>query len=507
MSGAAAVSAAIVAPLAVGDPERYAGLSALLAIEAGVVFILFGWLKAGFVSQFVAPSVQVGFMFGLGLTIIVGQAAKVLGVSSGEGTFFQQVRHLLSHLDEVNGWTVVVGLSGLAAMLAFMRLMPAAPAALIVVGVAILLVTLFGLADRGVSVVGEISRQVPLPAVPKGVDLGDLITLFPAALAIALIGYTETNSVSEQFAEEHKYDIRPNQELVALGAANILSGLFKGFVTGGGASQSAANDKAGAKTQVAILVMAALIFLTAALLLPIFENLPQAVLGAIVISAVVGFVNVPALQRVRRLRGDSFVFAIVALVGVLVLGVVPGLLLTVVLTVLLLMGHLSRPPSSLLGGLPGTRVFVSTDRHPEAIVDPEVLIFRPDVPLIFINAGWLRDSFRERLRQADPPPRVVVIDLQMSADLDIKGLDALTQIADELSERGVELRLANVHAPVQDMLRRGGLATKIGESRIFWTIGEAVRDGDVEATSNGRGLPGVDEVRTGRRAAGDSRAV
>jgi high affinity sulfate transporter 1 len=470
MSGAAAVSAALVAPLALGDPERYVDLSAALAILAGLIFIVLGWWKAGFISQFVAPAVQAGFLFGLGLTIIVGQAAKLLGVSDDEGSFFQQLRHLLAHLDETNGWTAVLGLAGLAAMLALGRLAPAMPAALIVVGLAIVVVSLFDLADRGVAVVGHIARDVPLPTLPTSIRFDDLGALFAGALAIALIGYTETNSVSEQFAEEHRYDIRPNQELVALGAANISSGLFQGFVTGGGASQSAANDKAGAKTQVAILILAALTFLTASLLLPLFENLPTAILGAIVISAVLGFLNVPALRRIRRLRGDSFALAIVALAGVLVLGILPGLLLAVALSVLLLLGRESRPSTSVLGSLPGTRAFVDVARNPEAEVEQRRLVVRFEAPLLFVNAGWLRDSLRQRIRETTPPPTIVVLDLQMSADLDIKGLDTLAKLAEELTESGIELRLANVHGHVRDMLRRGGLEAKFGQERISATM-------------------------------------
>jgi sulfate permease, SulP family len=473
MSGSAAVSAAIVAPLAAGNVSRYAGLSSMLAIEAGLIFIVLGLGNAGFVSQFVAPAVQTGFLFGLGMTIIVGQASKLLGVSGTEGTFFQQLWGLLKQLDETSGWTAVIGIGGLAALLAFKRLMPAAPAALIVVAASILVVSIFNLEDHGVAVVGNISREIPLPALPSDVHLDDLIALFAGALAVAVIGYTETNTVSEQFADEHKYDIKPNQELIALGTANIMSGFFKGFITGGGASQSAANDKAGAKTQIALLVMAGLIALTSALLMPIFQNLPLAILGAIVISAVLGFINVPAMQRIRKLRRDGFAMAFAALAGVLVLGILPGLLLAVALSVLLLLGRESRPTNTILGALAGTSAFVDAATHPEAVVDPRVLIFRYDAQLIFINASWVRDTLRERVRLADPKPRVVVFDFSLSTDLDIQGLDKLSRLSEDLDELGIELRLANVHQKVRDMLERGGLASKIGENHIYRTLDEA----------------------------------
>jgi SulP family sulfate permease len=474
MSGSAAVSAAIVAPLADSNLERFAGLSALLAIEAGLIFILLGWLKAGFVSQFVAVAVQTGFLFGLGMTIIVGQSFKVLGIAGKDGTFFQQLWHLLKNLDETSGWTAVIGLSGLAALLLFKQFMPAIPAALIVVFAAILIVSIFDLGDHGVAVVGSIDREIPLPALPKGVHLDDFIALFPGALAVAVIGYTETNSVSEQFADEHKYDINSNQELVALGVANIFSGIFKGFITGGGASQSAANDRAGAKTQIALLIMAVLIALTSALLMPIFKNLPLAILGAIVISAVMGFINVPALRRLRLLRKDSFVFSIFALIGVLVLGVLPGLLISVALSILFLLGRQSRPSSSILGNLPGTSVYADTVRYPEALLDPRILIFRLESPLIFINASWMRESLRERVRATDPSPEVVIFDMQFSHEMDIQGLDKLARIEDDLRESGIELWLANVHFEVAEMLRRSGISARIGENRIHQSLPDAV---------------------------------
>jgi sulfate permease, SulP family len=227
--------------------------------------------------------------------------------------------------------------------------------------------------------------------------------------------------------------------------------------------------------------MAGLIALTSALLMPLFENLPQAVLGAIVISAVLGFVNLPALLWLQRLRRDSFVVAVFAAVGVLLLGVLPGLLLAVALSIVMLLGYQSRPADSVLGQLPGSRIFVDSSRHAEAVVRPDLLVYRLDAPLLFINAGWMRDALRERLRQLDPRPRVVVIDLEMSGDLDVKGLGTLTQVEADLAESGIELRLANVHGRVLDVLRRGGFAAKIGESRIHRTLESAVNDGSAAA--------------------------
>jgi SulP family sulfate permease len=325
-----------VAPVALGDPARFRDLSAALAILVGIVLVVLGVLHVGFVSRFISAAVQAGFMFGLGLTIIVGQVPALLGVSKGGGDFFPQLWHLLTHLGDANGWTAAVGLAGLALLLGLKRVAPSVPAALLVVVAGIVVVALGGLADHGVAVIGRIEGAVPTPALPD-VGWDELLALLPGALAIAVIGYAETATVGESLADEHGDSVQPDRELSATGVANVLAGLFQGFIAGGGASQSAANDRAGANSQLVSLLVAGLTVLTAVALLPLFRDLPQAALGAIVISAVVGFLNLPALRRIRRLRRDSFALALFTLLGVLVLGVLGGLLVAVAISVVLLL--------------------------------------------------------------------------------------------------------------------------------------------------------------------------
>ena len=250
-SATAAISASLVGSLALGNIGRYTDLSMMLAILSGILFILLGYWKLGFVSQFIATSVQVGFLFGLGMTIICGQVFDLLGIESTSGPFYKQFWGLITHLDETNGWTAVIGVGGLIALFALKRFAPGVPSALLLVGVAIVVVTVFNLADHGVAIVGQIDRAIPLPGIPTDIKFSDLATLLPGTLAIVIIGYSESVSIAEQFADEHKYDIKPNRELTALGVSAMLSGFFKGFISGGGASQSAANDRAGAKTQFA----------------------------------------------------------------------------------------------------------------------------------------------------------------------------------------------------------------------------------------------------------------
>lgn len=472
-SSTAAISAAIVAPVALGDPERYAAASAALAMLVGVVLIALGLLRMGFVSRFIAAGVQVGFMFGLGLTIIVGQLPKLLGVPPGDGTFFGQAADLLGHLGDTNGWTAAIGLGSLAVLLGLKRVAPAVPAALAVVVAGIALVALFDLSARGVEVIGSVDGGVPLPAIPS-VSWHDLLGLLPGAVAVAIIGYAESATVAESMGTEHGYDVEPDRELRAVGIANILSGLFQGFITGGGASQTAANDRAGAQTQLVSLLVAGLTVVTTIALLPLFRDLPQAALGAVVISAVVGFLNLAAMGRVRRLRRDSFVIALVAMVAVLALGVLQGLILAVVVSVGAFLIRSSRPSSSVLGRVPGTTAYVALEHAPAARTEPGRLVYRLNAPLLFVNAKRLRDGIRDELGDADPPVRVVLLDLSFTPELDIESVNVLGSLRSELERQGVALWLAGVHAQVLEMLDRSGLADQIGRAHLYRDVEDAV---------------------------------
>jgi SulP family sulfate permease len=455
-SSTAAITAALVAPVAAGDVARFGALAAMLAILVGLVLALLGLLHMGFVSRFISAGVQAGFMFGLGLTIIVGQVPKLLGVSGGEGSFFPQLGHLLTSLDEVNGWTAAIGLGSVAVLLAAKRAAPTLPAALAVVVAGIAVVALFGLAGHGVEVIGRVEGAMPGLVLP-GVGWSDLVALLPGAMAIAVIGYAESATVAESLADEHGYTVRPDRELIAIGGANVLAGLFQGFITGGGASQSAANDRAGARTQLVSLLVSGLTVLTAVALLPLFRDLPQAVLGAIVIGAVVGFLNVPALRRIARLRRDSFVMALLALAGVLVFGVLGGLLLAVVISILVLLDRQSRPGSTVR-------------------TEPGLLVFRLDAPMLFLNAKLVRDRVRELLAAAPEPVRIVLLDLRFTHELDVEDINVLAALHAELAQRGVALWLGNVRAAVHERLRLGGLAAAVGEDRLYRTLADAAPD-------------------------------
>jgi SulP family sulfate permease len=466
------VSAPAVAPIAAGNTDAYLTLSAALALLCGGVFVLAGLLRLGALSDFIAKPVLTGFLFGLGLVIAAGQLSKLLGIEDPGGGVFRKLWRLLAHLGDANLPTLILGVSSLVVLLLMKRLVPRVPAALVVVAAGILLTGTFDLANRGVSVVGEVPSALPSPAVPH-VGPEDIASLLPAALGIVLLGYAESISVARGLASEHRYEVRPNQELVAIGASNALAGLFQGFVAAGGASQSAASDRAGAKTELFAVVAAALTIFTALVLAPLLGDLPNAVLGAIVLNAVLGFMRVEELRRFHRLSRFGLPLALSALVGVLVLGVLPGLLIAVALTIILLLQRISRPPTTVLGMLPDGSGYGDTERHPEAQTVPGLLIFRLDAPLFFANAQVLRDRIRALISEASPPVQVVLVDLEATSELDIEGADTLDELRDELRQGGAELWLARVHGPMREMLGRTDLIGRIGEERI----NASVRDG------------------------------
>lgn len=481
-SATAAISAALVAPVVIDHPQDFAAMSAALAILCGVAFVLLGKLKLGFISQFIASAVQTGFLFGLGLTIIMGQLFKVFGFAGNDGPFYKQAWYFLKHLDQTSNWTLAIGAVSFAGVFLLGKLMPKLPAALIAVALSIAIVTIFDLAEKGVDVVGSVDRAIPSPALPR-VDLGNLLTLVPGVLAIVVVGYSESISVAKRFADEHQYRIQPNQELTALGISTAVGGLFQGFITAGGASQSAANDRAGAKTQMSSIVLAILAALTSIALMPLFKNLPQAVLAAIVINAVIGFVNISAIRQVRAIRQDSFYLALAALVGVLFLGILPGLLITVAISVVLLLTRLGRPAVSEVALLPGSDMAVALANHAELALRPGLLILRPDMMSLFANASWIRDAVVDQVEQAERPVEVVALDLEASPELDISVLEAIASLQRDLALQQIELWLTNLRTSARAVLQRAASAGLAEPDRLFDTVGQAVEAFDARAAS------------------------
>ncbi len=442
-SALAAISAAALVTLAVSDgaPE----VAAALAILAGLFYLLMAWRRLGFLSQFISPAVQIGFLAGIGITIILGQIPKLMGFTKTDGNAIDQVRGIVDHLGDIHGWTTLIGVTGLGLLIISKRVAPGFPIALILVVASTIVVKLFDLSERGVAVVGDISRTVPTPAIPT-LSINEWLALVPAAIAVVVVGYSESISVARRFAQQHGYSIKPDRELVALGAANAFTGLFQGMVVAGGASQSAANDRSGARTVVSSMTLSALSLLALLFLMPIFRDLPLATLAAIVIGSAIGLVDLAATARVRLVRSNSFWLFLLAALAVLLLGIFPGLLVAVSVSLVLLLGQLSRP------GIAAFRQRADVPAPSSSNV--ESLVIKTDYPLLYINADWLRDKIQEVLDEGTERPSEVVLDLAQTHEFDVAGVDFIVAIEHELTEMGIRLRLINVSDPIREILDR-----------------------------------------------------
>jgi sulfate permease, SulP family len=455
----AALSAAAVGPLADGDAARFAALSAALALVAAVVFAGSGLLRLGGITDLISKPVLTGFLFGLGLFIAVGQLPALFGVEAGSGDFFEKAWDLLGELGDTHGWTVAVGASSVALLVFLRRSAPALPGTLLVLVLAILVSALLDLEGRGVDVVGELPNALPDPALPD-VGWADLDELLPAAIGVMFLATAEGVGVARGLATKEGYSINVNRELYGVGGANLLAGLSSGFVQSGGASQTAAAESAGGKTQLASIIAALLILLTGAVLAPLFEHLPQAALAAIVIVAVAGFFRVDELRRFAAIRRSAIGLALVALAGVLVLGVLPGLLVAAGLSLVLLIHGFSRPAVQVLARDPASGAWIRAGRKPTAETVPGVMVTRVDGPLFYANATSVKEHVLTLVEDADEPPGAVVLELDQS-DIDVESLDMLAELADALEAESAELRLAAVRARVHELLRRSGLAERL----------------------------------------------
>ncbi|MEU4813366.1 SulP family inorganic anion transporter [Nocardia fluminea] len=459
MSATAALSAAIIAPLAGADNGRYIALTAALAIATGLAGLLAGLIRLGFIAAFISEPVLKGFIVGLALVIIIGQVPKLLGVGKHDGNFFEQAWGIVTELGEIQWRTVTIGLISLALVLALRRWLPFVPGALVAVGFGILVVTVFGLDDKGVAIVGHIDSGLPTFGMPSGVTLRDYLDLLGPAVGVLLIGFAEGLGAAKTYAAKAGYPIDPNRELLGLGVANLGSGLSAGMVVNGSLSKTAVNGGAGAKTQLSGLVVAGLTVVTLLLLTGLFENLPEATLAAVVIAAVIELVDIAALRRLYRVwthmlasiygkaaRAD-FLAAMAAMLGVLVFDTLPGLLIGIGVSMLLLVYRASQPHVAELGK-EGT-LWVAAVRHPDAMTRPDLLVVRVESGLFFANSDYVKDQIEGLCTDRT---RMVVLDAETSPSVDVTAAAMLLALRDTLAVRRIGFAIARPVAQFGDAL-------------------------------------------------------
>jgi sulfate permease, SulP family len=471
-SSSAAVLAASVAVLAAGNRDTYVLLATSVAILAGIIFLLAGFLRLGFVSEFVSKPVLKGFVFGIAVTIIIKQLPKLLGFERAAGNTLQQAWHVVRSVGSSDPWTVAVGVVALVSLFAIHKYVPRLPGALIVLVGGILAARILGLQQHGVHLVGDIPAGLPRFKLPE-ITWSHAVELIPASVGLALVLYAEALGAARTFAIKNNYDIDANTELYALGLANVFSGLFGGMVVGGGTSGTAMNDSSGARSQVSTVVGSGMVLVTLLFLTRFFRDLPEAVLAAIVIHAVWRLMDVTELRRYARIRPRELRLPIVAILAVLLFGILDGLVLAVAVTLIVLMQALMRPQLTELGRLPGTQDYVEISRHPDAERVAGLLMVRLDGFLIYATSNYARQELDEMVSHAGRPLKAVLFNMEVIPDLDMTGIDTLADINKKLSKAGLELLLARAKDPVRNALERSGLDQQLS-GRIFRHVEEAV---------------------------------
>ena len=454
--------AGTVGAMAEGDAHRYAQIASLVGLLVAMLCVIAWLLRLSSLVKLISDSILVGFKAGAALTIAITQLPSLLGVAGGGHDFFERAFVLVGQLGQTQYVVLVLSIIAITVLVLGERFLPGKPIALGVVALSIIAATVLGLPALGVPTTGEIPAGPPTFESPS-LRPRDIEGVFPLAAGCLLLAYIESVSAGRTFAAKHGYNLDPRQELLGIGAANFAAGLGQGYPVAGGLSQSAVNDQAGARTPLALVFASVTLAFCLLFLTGLLENLPKATLAAVVLTAVSGLFDFPALLHMWRASRLDFYAAIIALGAVLLLGILQGILLAAVASVLLLLVDVSRPHVAFLGRVPGTNAYSDMARNPENEALPDVIAFRPEASLIYVNADAVLESVLERVRrQTHLSIRMVVCDLSASPYVDLAGSRMLHELDSKLSDLGIPLRIIGAHGRVRDLLRADGIIEKIG---------------------------------------------
>jgi high affinity sulfate transporter 1 len=472
-STTALMTAVAIAPLAHGDPGRYAALAATLALVVGVICVL-GWAaRLGVIADLLSRPVLVGYMAGIAVVMIVSQLGKVGRVPVHGDSVIEDLRSFIDHIGQLHGPTLILAAAVLAFLLVTAKLFPRLPVPLLGVLLATGATALFSLRDHGIQVVGAVPAGFPSPALPD-VSAHDLSMLLLPAIGVAIVGYNDNVLTARAFASRASHRVDANAELLALGAANVASGLLRGFPVSSSGSRTAIGAALGSRTQLHSLVALAAVVLTLLLGRGVLAQFPTAALGALVIYAALRLIDLPEFRRFAKFRRSELVLAAATTLGVLLLGVLYGILAAVALSILDLLRRVARPHDGILGFVPDLAGMHDIDDFPNATTVPGLVVYRYDAPLCFANA----DNFRRRaLAAIDASPRPVrwfLLNAEANVELDITAVDAVDDLRGELSRRGITFAMARVKQDLRDDLRAAGLLERIGPDLIFPTLPTAV---------------------------------
>jgi high affinity sulfate transporter 1 len=465
--------AASVAPMAEGDAERYVQIASLAAFTVAGLCLLAWLFRLSVLVTLISDSILVGFKIGAGLTIAMTQLPSLFGIAGGGHNFFERVYLLVGQLGHIQLVVLAMGAVAIAMLLMGERWLPGRPVALAVVALSIFLATVLGLPAIGVPVTGNIPEGLPTLAGPA-LRLRDVEGIVPLAAGCLLLAYIEGVSAARTFAAKHGYDLDARQEFLGIGAANLGAALGHGYPVAGGLSQSAVNDKAGAHTPLALLVASTTLALCLLFLTGLLENLPKAVLAAVVLTAILGLFDFRGLLYMWRVSRMDFYAATIAIVGVLLLGILQGILLAALISILLLLARASRPHVALLGRVPGTNSYSDLARHPENEPLGSVIACRPEASLLYVNAGYVLETVMASVLKNRSKIRAVVCDLSASPYLDLAGARILHALHDELAAQGIALQIVGARGRVRDLLRADGLAEKVGGLERAVSLDDAI---------------------------------
>jgi sulfate permease, SulP family len=461
--------------LAGGDPSRFWALASCTAlIVGGLSFI--AWLaKAGVIVNFISESVLVGFKCGIALFIASTQLPKLFGFKGSHGDFWERSGYFFSHLRETNTTSLLLGLGALAVLLLGKRFLKNKPVALFVVIAGIIAASTMDLGNLGVKLLGQVPQGFPPFSLPA-VRVSDINDLLPLALGCFLLGVVETAALGRMFALKHSYRFDPNQELLGIASANAMAGLGHGFPVSGGMSQSLVNESGGARTPLTGFIAALLTLLIVLFLSGVLQYLPQPVLAAIVLMAVTGLFKVTALRHLWRADRAEFVVAMAALLGVLGSGLLRGVLIGAIISLVQLLRRASHPHVAFLGRIPGARRFSDMARHPDNEPVPGALLFRTEASLLYFNADYVRDTVMKRVAEMGAGLRLAICDLSTSPYVDLGGAEMLAGLHDQLASVNVRLQIVEARSSVRDRLHAEGVENKVGRIGRFKSLADAVDD-------------------------------
>jgi high affinity sulfate transporter 1 len=472
-STTALMTAAAIAPLAAGDPRRYAALAAGLAVIVGVICLVARLARLGFLADLFSRPVLIGYMAGVAVIMIVGQLGKVSGVDVHGASTLDELASFVGQLDDVDPRTTALAVAVLTFLLVGSHFFPSAPVLLIAVLLATAVVALLGLQDQGIGVVGDVPSGLPVPQVPQ-LTASDVAALLLPALGVATVGYTDNVLTARAFATRNRYGVDANTELVGLGIANLAAGSLQGFPVSSSGSRTAIGDSLGSRSQLHSLIALALVVATLLFLGPVLAGFPTPALGALVIYAALRLVDVTELRRIARFRRSELVLALATIVGVLALGILYGVLIAVGLSVLDTLRRVARPHDGILGYAPGIAGMHDIDDYPTARQVPGLVVYRYDAPLFFANAENFKRRALASLDLAEGPVEWLILNAEANVEVDLTSVDALDELREELQRRNIVLALARVKQDLRNDLEGSGFLDRVGQDHVFMTLPTAV---------------------------------